>query len=59
MHGGCVEVYQAEVTCYACWWLPDSRFSHAFVHQSEALLLLTPTGSVTVAEGLKKSLVQV
>lgn len=59
MHGGCVEDYQAELTCYACCWLPDLRFSHAFAHQSEPPLLLTRAGSAVVAEGLKKSLVQV
>lgn len=59
MHGGCVEVYQAELTCYACLQLPDSCFFHTFAQQSEPTLLLTPTGNAAVAEGLKKGLVQV
>lgn len=59
MHGGCVEDYQAELTCYACCQLPDLRFSHAFAHQSELPLLLTPAGRAVVADGRKKSLVQV
>lgn len=59
MHGGCVEVYQAELSCYACSRLPDSCFFRAFAHQSKPTLLLTLTGSAAVAEALKKSPVQV